>query len=120
MLQKQSKIIVLFFVVFLILLYNQFYLHIEIAGDIADITSNNYRERHISQHNSWHENTLSPFMFLPISPTDAKTLGNFNSNNLLVTFKKKEVKFISGNKWAHVCSRAIDGKRHLLPQWVES
>lgn len=120
MLQKQSKTVILFFLVFLILLYSQLYLHREITQDTKYITSNNCREYHISQQNAWHENPLFSFMFLPISSTDTKTLGNFNSNNPVVTFKKEEFEFISKRKWEHVCTRAIDGEHHLLPQWGES
>lgn len=115
MYKKKSILFVCLFLVILILVLSLLYFHCGITEDVTYVTSNKCRECHVSQYNSWHENTLHPYMFLPVSSPHAKILGDFDSNNPVVTFKKEEIEFVIGNKWEQVYARTIDGERYLFP-----
>ncbi|NOR52409.1 MAG: cytochrome C [Gammaproteobacteria bacterium] len=79
------------------------------------VTSERCQECHNSHYDSWRENTLHPYMFLPVSSPDAKILGDFDSGDPAVTFKKEEIEFVLGSKWEQVYARMIDGEYYPLP-----
>ena len=106
----------LFLIFFLFLvLFVSLYLHRDISQDATYITSNKCRECHISQYDSWRNNTLHPYIFLPISSPDAKILGDFDSGDPVVTFKKEEIEFVIGSRWEQVYARIIDGEYYPFP-----
>lgn len=115
MYRKKSKLFVCLFLIVAILIFSLLYFHCGVTRDVTYVTSDKCRKCHISQYNSWHENTLHPYVFLPVSSPYAKILGDFSSNNPVVTFEKEEIEFVIGSKWEQVYARTIDGERYLFP-----
>ena len=58
------------------------YLHKDFTSDeAAYVTSDECRDCHTLNYDSWKKNTLHPYMFLPVESPDARILGDFNSKN---------------------------------------
>ena len=91
------------------------YIHREVGEDAGYVTSVSCQACHSVQYDSWRENTLHPYMFLPVSSPDAKILGDFDRGDPAVTFKKEEIEFVLGSKWEQVYARIIDGEYYPLP-----
>jgi len=109
------KFVQLFLLVLLLLLFYSLYLHLDISENATYVTSERCRECHASHYDSWRENSLHPYMFLPVSSPDAKILGDFASGDPAVTFKKEEIEFVVGSKWEQVYARKIDGEYYPFP-----
>lgn len=91
------------------------YLHKDVSsGDATYVTSEACRDCHALNYNSWKDNTLHPYMFRPVK-SDADILGDFDSNDPALTFKKEDVEYVVGNKWEQVYARMIDGEYYPLP-----
>jgi len=97
------------------------YLHKDASsGDPTYVTSETCRDCHSLNYESWQTNTLHPYMFRPvksgpIESPETGILGDFDSNDPAVTFKKEDVEYILGNKWEQVYARMIDGEYYPLP-----
>ncbi len=91
------------------------YLHSDVTKEAHYVTSDKCQECHPSHYESWKKNTLHPYMFLPVTSPDAEILGDFDSGNPLVTFKKEEIEFVLGRKWEQIYARIIDGEYYPFP-----
>jgi len=82
------------------------------------VTSATCEGCHTTHFNSWHQNTLHPRMFRPVStPEDIQ--GDFSQNDPAVTFTKDEIEYVIGNKWEQVYARMIDGEYYpLTAKWL--
>ncbi|MCK5877898.1 MAG: hypothetical protein KAG43_09700, partial [Candidatus Marithrix sp.] len=110
-----KKIIWLFsFILLTILLYIT-YLHYEVMQEMVYVTSDKCQECHTTHYDSWRKNSLHPYIFLPVSSPDAKILGDFSSNDPVVTFKPEQIEFVIGSKWEQVYARIIDGEYYPFP-----
>lgn len=90
------------------------YLHADVSESSRYVTSEVCKDCHQSNYDSWKKNTLHPYMFRPVkSPEDL--LGDFESNDPALTFKKEDVEYVVGNKWEQVYVRMIDGEYYPLP-----
>lgn len=90
------------------------YLHKDVSEQAAYVTSEACRDCHALNYESWRANTLHPYMFRPVkSPGDL--LGDFDSTDPALTFKREDVEFVLGNKWEQVYVRMIDGEYYPLP-----
>ncbi|MEN8190309.1 MAG: multiheme c-type cytochrome [Thermodesulfobacteriota bacterium] len=98
-----------------VLLLSLLYLHRDVNMEAVYVTSNKCQACHTSHYNSWRENSLHPYMFLPVSSPDAKILGDFESNDPAVTFTKEEIEFVLGSRWEQVYAHIIDGEYYILP-----
>ncbi len=84
----------------------------------AYVTSEACQDCHTINYESWKNNTLHPHMFRP-KQSDSEILGDFSSADPVLTFQKKDVEFILGNKWEQVYARIIDGEYYPLPaKWL--
>ncbi|MBT4484632.1 MAG: cytochrome C [Candidatus Latescibacteria bacterium] len=89
------------------------YLHKDIGRKPYYVTSTECKSCHENHYESWRA-TLHPHMFKPIeSPNDI--LGDFESSDPVLTFKKEEVEYVVGSKWEQVYVRMIDGEYYPLP-----
>lgn len=93
------------------------YLHKDVSSGETYVTSEACRDCHSLNYDSWRANTLHPYMFRPAKPEDI--LGDFNSDDPALTFKKEEIEYVLGNKWEQVYARMIDGEYYPLPaKWL--
>ena len=90
------------------------YLHKDMSELAVYVTSEECRDCHESNYDSWKANTLHPYMFLPVT-TGERILGDFNSTDPALTFKKEDVEYVLGSKWEQVYARMIDGEYYPLP-----
>ena len=90
------------------------YLHKDVSEHSVYVTSEECRDCHASNYDSWKANTLHPYMFLPVT-TGERILGDFNSSDPALTFKKEDVEYVLGSKWEQVYARMIDGEYYPLP-----
>ncbi len=91
------------------------FLHRHVSDKATYVTSSNCQECHTKQYTSWRNNTLHPYMFLPVEHPDAKILGNFSLNDPSVTFKKEDIEYVIGSKWEQVYVQMIDGEYYPFP-----
>ncbi|MFC1673149.1 multiheme c-type cytochrome [Pseudomonadota bacterium] len=82
------------------------------------VTSENCQNCHQTHYKSWHDNTLHPIMFRPVSSPD-DIQGDFeNADPNIVKFAKDDIEFVIGNKWEQVYARMIDGEYYpLTAKW---
>nr|CRH04988.1 conserved exported protein of unknown function(with low similarity to Dihaem cytochrome c and contains 2 copies of Paired_CXXCH_1 domain) [Candidatus Magnetococcus massalia] len=95
-----------------------FYLHQqEVSSQPSYVTSDNCQACHQEYYAAW-KRTLHPIMFRPVE-SDDDILGDFESDDPAVTFKKDEIEFVVGNKWEQVYVRIIDGEYYPFPaKWM--
>lgn len=96
------------------------YLHIDILTPAHSgyVTSQTCEGCHTTHYRSWHNDTLHPRMFRPVSSPD-DIQGDFSQDNPFVTFKKEEIEYVIGNKWEQVYARMIDGEYYpLTAKWL--
>ena len=93
-----------------------FYLHKDVSNKPSYISSKACKDCHKRHYDGWSK-TLHPKMFRPVkSPEDI--LGDFNSKDPALTFKKEDVEFVVGNKWEQVYVKMIDGEYYpLTAKW---
>ncbi len=116
MFQVNKKTVLQLTLLVLLVLISAFaYMHYEVSEEMRYVTSEKCQECHSDEYNSWRENTLHPYMFLPVSSPDAKILGDFESGDPAVTFKKEDIEFVLGSKWEQVYARMIDGEYYPFP-----
>lgn len=109
---KKYRNLILLIIVGLIAYFS--YQHISVSNEASYVTSEACRDCHTLNYDSWKANTLHPHMFRPVK-SDKDLLGDFNSSNPALTFKKEDVEFVVGNKWEQVYVRMIDGEYYPLP-----
>ncbi len=90
------------------------YLHKGVSEQASYVTSEECRDCHSLNYESWQANTLHPHMFRPVK-SDKDILGDFNSDDPALTFNKEDVEYVIGNKWEQVYVRMIDGEYYPLP-----
>ncbi len=62
--------------------------------------------------------TLHPTIFRPVTSQE-QIVGDFSTENPLVTFKKEDIEFVVGSKWEQVYMRMIDGDQYPFPaKWM--
>ncbi|WP_372834297.1 multiheme c-type cytochrome [Pontibacterium sp.] len=104
----------------LIVALTAFFLHEDVVFPAKDnyVTSSTCEGCHDTHYTSWHQNTLHPKMFRPVTTPD-DIQGDFSTNNPVVTFKKEEIEYVIGNKWEQVYARMIDGEYYpLTAKWM--
>jgi len=121
-----GKFYKLIIIIFLIMLTIALYLHKDSLNQDPGlyIGSEKCQNCHQTQHSAWHE-TLHSKMFKPVENQE-EILGDFDSHNPLVTFKKDAIDFVIGSQWEQVYARMIDGEYYpftakwlvLTQQWV--
>lgn len=97
----------------ILILVGILFLHKDIRKRPYYVSSNKCRNCHERLYESW-SNTLHPKMFRPVRTPD-DILGDFDSRDPALTFTKKEVEYVVGNKWEQVYVRVIDGEYYPLP-----
>jgi len=93
----------------------QVQMHLGFNDTPAYVTSGSCQGCHQGEYDNWRNNTLHPYMFLPVDSPDAKILGDFESGDPAVTFTREEIDFIIGSKWEQVYVTHIDGENYPLP-----
>jgi len=82
------------------------------------VTSEKCESCHQDYYQSWKHNTLHPVMFQPVTSPD-NILGDFETKNPIVTFKKEDIEFVIGSKWEQVYARMIDGEYYpFTAKWL--
>ena len=109
-----KKLVMFTVTAFVLFLSYAAYLHIDISDDPTYVTSDNCETCHQANYDSWKTNTLHPYMFLPVTSPE-QILGDFDSDDPAVTFKKEEIEFVLGSKWEQVYARIIDGEYYPFP-----
>ncbi len=108
-------ILSIFFIALLITLY----LHREALSKEsgAFVTSEQCKECHQSHYKSWKK-TLHSKIF-KVAEHQEEILGDFDSNNSLVHFKRSDIEFVIGSKWEQVYVRKIAGEYYpLTAKWL--
>lgn len=83
----------------------------------AYAASSSCAECHPSEFES-HNKTLHPVIFRPVTDPN-QILGDFETSNPLVTFKKEEITYVVGSKWEQVYMRMIDGEYYpFTAKWM--
>ncbi|MCP4695590.1 MAG: cytochrome C [Gammaproteobacteria bacterium] len=103
----------IFLIAIAILLLYIIYLHREVTREAVYVTSDKCQGCHTVHYDSWRENSLHPYIFLPVGSAGAKILGDFADP--AVTFKKEDIEFVIGRKWEQVYARIIDGEYYPFP-----
>jgi hypothetical protein len=93
----------------------QLYLHKGFDETPNYVTSEKCQACHQDAYDNWRDNTLHPYMFLPVDSPDAKILGDFDSEDPAVTFTRNDIDFVLGSKWEQVYVTHIDGENYPLP-----
>lgn len=101
------KAFIVFVLLFGVVAYVLF-LHKGVSDKPAYVSSDNCKNCHETFYESWKNNTLHPRMFRPVKTPD-DILGDFESKDPALTFKKEDVQFVLGNKWEQVYVKMIDG-----------
>jgi len=108
----------LFLAVLTCLLSGLVYFHYDVNDKAHYVTSEACQQCHSVRYDSWKNQTLHPIMFQPVNNLD-EIQGDFDIDTPVVTFKKKEIEFVIGNKWEQVYARMIDGEYYLFPaKWL--
>lgn len=114
-----NKLIIAFLVLIAAIIVGGFYLH-PIATDKSHyVTSGECQSCHQAHYTGWHDNTLHPKMFRPVSTPD-DVQGDFSkADPSVVTFAKDDIEFVIGNKWEQVYARMIDGEYYpFTAKWL--
>lgn len=101
----------------LLLLVFALFTHKQLAGAPHYLTSKECAGCHQLQHASWQQ-TLHPRMFRPVVK-DSDILGDFSKPDPSVTFAKKDIQFVVGNKWEQIYVHMVDGEYYpLTAKWM--
>ncbi len=82
-------------------------------GSPTYVTSSACRQCHQENYTSWNK-TLHSKMFRPVK-SDSDILGDFTSQDPVLTFSRDDVEYVVGNRWEQVYARKIDGEYYPLP-----
>ncbi len=88
-------------------------LHPKGGGAPSYVTSLSCRQCHENEYNSWGD-TLHPGSFRPVKK-DSDILGDFTSDDPVLTFSKEEVEYVVGSRWEQIYVRKIDGEYYPFP-----
>lgn len=93
-------------------------LHYDVSDDAHYVTSETCADCHQARYTSWKTQTLHPRIFHPVNNPE-EILGDFDSDDPLVNFKKEDIKFVVGSKWEQVYARKIDGDYYpFTAKWM--
>lgn len=117
---KTSHAVNIFLALLLIVVASGVFLHKDLLlpAKSGYVTSNTCQGCHATHYTSWHQNTLHPRMFRPVSSPD-DIQGDFSQPNPVVNFNKEEIEYVIGNKWEQVYARLIDGEYYpFTSKWM--
>ncbi len=111
------KIFFILIIFIIIVVYFLFTTHKNVNTDAHYVGEGQCVSCHSIQTHSL-DDTLHPKIFQPVKSLK-QILGDFNTSNEVVDFKKEDVEFVVGSKWEQVYMRLIDGEYYVFPaKWL--